>query len=71
MSTTTTPTETPARIEIWKTLPAAMRCQGWTKQGTTSDRSMLREIKRDLEAKGITKIAFTRGAMDDVHYWSK
>lgn len=57
-------------IEIWRTLPAAMRLQGFVKLGTTGDRSMLREIARDYATQGI-KIFFTRGALDQVHYWRK
>lgn len=50
-------------------MPMAMRGQGWIKAGTTTDRSTLREIARDLFAKGATEVAFSRAAMDDVHYW--
>lgn len=57
-------------ITVLRALPAGMRLDGWVKAGTTSDCSMLREIKRDYEAKGLT-VAFSRGAMDDVHYWTR
>lgn len=57
--------------KIRKTLPAAMRSEGWTKAGTTSDLTMIAEIERDLLAGGAGAVAFSRGAMDDVHYWTK
>lgn len=57
-------------IKVWKTLPTAMRLQGWEKAGTTTDRTMLGEIARDYAVGGM-KVAFTRGAMDAVHYWTK
>jgi hypothetical protein len=56
-------------VKVLNTLPAAMRNAGWIKVGTTNDRSMLGEIQRDLTAKSAEHVAFTRGAMDNVHYW--
>lgn len=56
------------RIMILKALPSRMRLDGWNKAGTTNDCSMLREIRRDYAARGL-RVAFSRGAMDQVHYW--
>lgn len=63
-------TETKTEIRPWKTLPSAMRSQGYKKLGTTNDFISLPEIERDYASKGI-KVVFTRGALDDVHYWTK
>jgi hypothetical protein len=57
-------------IKVLRVLPANMRINGWVKGGTTSDRSILSEIQRDYAAAG-KLVSFTRGAMDDVHYWFK
>ena len=63
--------ESSDRIPVWKTLPDAMRGQGWIKGGTTTDMTMLREIKRDYISGGKAAVAFSWGALDEVHYWFK
>ena len=58
------------KLKILNTLPATMRGDGWKKGGTTNDRTALVEIQRDYMNAG-NVVAFTRGALDDVHYWLK
>lgn len=58
------------KIKILGALPDAMRLRGWIKYGTTDDRRTLTEIKRELLAAGASEVAFSRGALDDVHYWA-
>jgi hypothetical protein len=63
-------TDFATRIEVLKYFPWQMREKGWTKAGTTDDRTAMVEIKRDYEKAG-KQVVFTKGAFFTVHYWVK
>jgi hypothetical protein len=57
-------------IQVTKDTPDTMRQRGYTFGGSTSDQTILAEIRRDYLATGGKDVAFTRGG-SDILYWVK
>jgi hypothetical protein len=58
------------KIQVTKDMPDAMRRQGYIFGGSTTDETMLAEIRRDLLALGAKEVAFTHGK-SGIIYWVK
>jgi hypothetical protein len=58
------------KIQVTKDKPDAMRQRGYLFGGSTSDETILAEIRRDYLATGGKDVAFTRGK-SGIIYWVK
>jgi len=57
-------------IQVTKDTPNTMRQRGYRFAGSTSDETILAEIRRDYLATGGKDVAFTRDR-SDILYWVK